>query len=115
MEFSRQEYWSGLPFPLPEDLPHSGTELRSLALWAYSLPSELLWLIQREDLEVRQNQEWRLVSELLLAAVHSGENSHNIRSNTVIGNVDHVIKPNTPRVRLPSPGLRPGCQPAQHK
>ena len=24
--FSRQEYWSGLPFPFPGDLPHPGTE-----------------------------------------------------------------------------------------
>jgi len=29
MEFSRQEYWRGLPFPSPEDLPDSGIELRS--------------------------------------------------------------------------------------
>ena len=28
--FSRQEYWSGLPFPPPEDLPDSGIEPRSL-------------------------------------------------------------------------------------
>ena len=26
MGFSRQEYWSGFPFPSPEDLPHPGTE-----------------------------------------------------------------------------------------
>ena len=26
MEFSRQEYWSGLPFPSPRDLPDSGIE-----------------------------------------------------------------------------------------
>ena len=26
MEFSRQEYWSGLPFPSPEDLPNPGTK-----------------------------------------------------------------------------------------
>ena len=26
MEFSRQEYWSGLPFPTPGDLPHPGIE-----------------------------------------------------------------------------------------
>ena len=26
MEFSRQEYWSGLPFPTPGDLPDPGTE-----------------------------------------------------------------------------------------
>ena len=31
MEFSRQEYWSGLPFPLPGDLPDPGIEPESLA------------------------------------------------------------------------------------
>ena len=30
MEFSRQEYWSGLPFPSPGDLLHPGTEPDSL-------------------------------------------------------------------------------------
>jgi len=30
MRFPRQEYWSGLPFPPPEDLPNSGMELTSL-------------------------------------------------------------------------------------
>ena len=29
--FPRQEYWSGLPFPLPEDLPSTGTDPASLA------------------------------------------------------------------------------------
>ena len=40
MEFSRQEYWSGLPFPSPEDLPNPGIEPRSPALLADSLLSE---------------------------------------------------------------------------
>ena len=40
MEFSRQEYWSGLPFPSPEYLPKPVTEPRSPALQADSLPSE---------------------------------------------------------------------------
>ena len=40
MEFSRQEYWSGLPFSSPEDLHNSGIKPRSLALQADSLPSE---------------------------------------------------------------------------
>ena len=31
MEFSRQEYWSGLPCPSPGDLPDPGIELASLA------------------------------------------------------------------------------------
>ena len=38
--FSRQEYWSGLPFPTPGDLPDPGIEPGSPALQAYTLPSE---------------------------------------------------------------------------
>ena len=41
MGFSRQEYWSGLPFPSPEDLPNLGIEPGSPALQADSLPTEL--------------------------------------------------------------------------
>ena len=41
MGFSRQEYWNGLPFPSPGDLPNSGIEPRSPALQADSLPTEL--------------------------------------------------------------------------
>ena len=40
MEFSRQEYWSGLIFPTPANIPDSGAELRSSALQSDSLPSE---------------------------------------------------------------------------
>ena len=40
MEFFRQEYWSGLPFPSSGDLPNPGMEPRSAALQADSLPSE---------------------------------------------------------------------------
>ena len=40
MEFSRQEYWSGLPFLSPGDLPNPGIKPRSLTLQADSLPSE---------------------------------------------------------------------------
>ena len=38
MGFSRQEYWSGLPFPSPGDLPDPGIEPRSPVLEADSLP-----------------------------------------------------------------------------
>ena len=41
MGFSRPEYWSGLPFPSPGYLPDTRIKLRSLALQADSLPSEL--------------------------------------------------------------------------
>ena len=44
MAFSRQEYWSGLPFPYPGDLPDAETDPGSPALQAYFFffkPSEL--------------------------------------------------------------------------
>ena len=41
MGFSKQEYWSGLPFPSPEDLPDLGIEPGSPALQAESLTFEL--------------------------------------------------------------------------
>ena len=40
MGFSRQEYWSGLPFPSPEDLPNPGIKPRSPTLQADALTSE---------------------------------------------------------------------------
>ena len=40
MGFSRQEYWSGLPFPSPGDLRDPGIELGSSTLQADSLPAE---------------------------------------------------------------------------
>ena len=39
MGFSRQEYWSGLPFPSPGDLPDPGVEPRSPTLQADALTS----------------------------------------------------------------------------
>ena len=53
MEFSRQEYWSGLPCPPPGDLPNPGIKPRSPALQADSLlsgppgksPSSILWVV----------------------------------------------------------------------
>ena len=41
MGFSRQEYWSGLPFPSPGGLPDPGIEPRFPTLQADSLPNEL--------------------------------------------------------------------------
>ena len=42
MGFSRQEYWGGLPFPSPGDLPNLGIEPASPALQADSSPAELI-------------------------------------------------------------------------
>ena len=44
IEFSRQEYWSGLPFPSPGGLPNPGIEPGSSALQTDTLPSEqVVW------------------------------------------------------------------------
>ena len=40
MEFSNQEYWNGLPFPSPGDLPNPGIKPGSPTLQADALPSE---------------------------------------------------------------------------
>ena len=40
IEFSRQEYWSGLPFPSPGDLSDPGIKAGIPVLQANSLPSE---------------------------------------------------------------------------
>ena len=40
MEISKEEYWSGLPFPLPGNLSNPEIEPRSSALWADSLLSQ---------------------------------------------------------------------------
>ena len=55
MEFSRQEYWSGLPFPYTEDLPDPGIELESPALQANFLPSEPLEKPAMCSLELDKN------------------------------------------------------------
>ena len=48
MGFPRQEYWTGLPFPSPGDLPDPGIKPRSPTLQADTLPSEPPWKPQRE-------------------------------------------------------------------
>ena len=50
MEFSRQEYWSGLPFPSQEDLPNPGiepTSLMSTALAVRFFTTSAIWEAQR--------------------------------------------------------------------
>ena len=55
MEFSRQEYWSGLPFPFPGDLPDPGIEPGSPALRADTLPSELRGKNLSQNLKAAMN------------------------------------------------------------
>ena len=58
MGFSRQEYGSGLPFPLPGDLPNSGIQPVSPvspALQADSLPAEPLLPLSNSEIQLANN------------------------------------------------------------
>ena len=50
MEFSRQEYWSALPFPSPGDLPASGIEPASSALEGRFFTSESVGFLKSTQL-----------------------------------------------------------------
>ena len=58
MGFSRQKYWSGLPFPSPGDLPDPGIELGSPELQVDSLPSELPYMQSHIPILVTQFDEF---------------------------------------------------------
>ena len=66
VEFSRQEYWSGLSFPSPGDLPDPGIEPGSPALQADSLPTEL-WR-KPMYLQMHESVSLRVLSKALWAA-----------------------------------------------
>ena len=68
-EFPRQEYWSGLPFPCPEDLSDPGIEPMSLAWEAGSLP--LSYLESQIDVHtLHQTKQKALISPLLLVKMN---------------------------------------------
>ena len=62
----RQEYWNGLPFPSPGDLPNSGIEPRSPALQANSLTSEPSGKPKEEEVRKRRSARARSCRALKL-------------------------------------------------
>ena len=74
MGFSRQGYWSGLPFPSPGDLPDQGIEPRSPALQADALPSEPPGIMETKWRIIIVNQlgydhSWKMGSGELIDSV----------------------------------------------
>ena len=68
MGFSRQECWSGLPFPSPGGLPNTGIKSGSLSLQADTLPSELGPLLIASLMTwnsdcVDHNKLWKILKE----------------------------------------------------
>ena len=69
MEFSRQEYWSGLLFPSPGDLPASGMEHGSPTLEVDSLPSEPPGKPMTNVNNVLKSRDFTLLTEVLIIKV----------------------------------------------
>ena len=61
IEFFRPGYWDGQPFPSPGDLPNSGTEPRSPALQADSLPVGVGSLSLLQQIFLTQESNWALL------------------------------------------------------
>ena len=69
MGFSRKEYWSGLPFPSPGDLPDPRIEPRSPALQTNSLPTELWgWVTANKLLLITKHPSLWIIYLLLFFA-----------------------------------------------
>ena len=67
MEFSRQEYWSGLSFPSPEDLPDPGMEPASPALAGGFFTTEP----PGKPLKLTDNNKILLLSLLCIGKIHT--------------------------------------------
>ena len=91
MEFSRQEYWSGLPLPSPRELSNPRTEPRSPALQADSLPSESPgkpWMIYKA---IRQRLwEWWVHFSMWSCAVHMSEDLAVLGLKVMMGFQTHI-------------------------
>ena len=93
MEFSRQEYWSGLPFPTPGDLPSSGmepTSLVSLALAGIFFTTGATWEPKHCNSSQIQTPFWLLGSLCITGLLHTSPCYHS-----------HTYVP--PSICLPSP------------
>ena len=95
--FFRQEYWSGLPFPSPGDLPDPQMKPRSPALQADSLPTEL-WGKPKLTMDMLNymstlNQQWRVgvQSDYLLSefSLQGQKHRHLLKAAHFLQNYDH--------------------------
>ena len=95
MEFSRQEYWSGLPFPSPGDLPNASIKPRSSALQADPLPSFQFSSVQSLSHVRLFATPWTVVRQALLSMEFSRQEYWSGLPFSSPGD-------------LPNPGIKPG-------
>ena len=87
MGFPRQEYWSGLPFPPPEDLPDPGIKPASSALQGDSLPLSYLKRVNSTILYI-----WKLLTEQILVVLITRKEIFKIALLTVYNLVLDVLQ-----------------------
>ena len=83
MGFSRQEYWSGLPFPAPGDLPDARIKPGSSALQVGSLPSESPGIEPWEAIKSQSRNAWVRWGEGLFIKVKRVRQLHRIPQASV--------------------------------
>ena len=116
MGFSRQEYWSGLPFPSPGYLPDPGIEPRSLALQADSLPAEpqgkpkntgvgRLSLLQWIFLTQESNRDLLHFRQILYQLSYQGAHASKVILKILQVRLQQYMKHELPNVQ---PGFRKG-------
>ena len=98
MGFPRQEYWSGLPFPSPGDLPNPEIKHLSPPLQAYSLPLSHL------------GSPWLTMSEWVIVSCFSSvQFSHSVVSNSLRPHESQHVRPPCPS---PTPGVHSDSHPS---
>ena len=80
MGFSRQEYWSVLPFPSPGDFTNPGIEPESSVLKADSLLLSHLYIYNNETI-------WNFKFQMLSFSHQSSHQSSILPSSTVLGSI----------------------------
>ena len=90
MGFSRQEHWSGLPFPFPGDLPDPGTEPMSPALaggffnWATWEAQEQISSTLNDNLKIKHiSENWNISTLIFLEVLSSRIGGLNLNSYTM--------------------------------
>ena len=91
MGFSRQEYWSRLPFPSPGDLPDPGIEPRSPELQADTLTSEppgtgRVIQLRKMKLSSKYSKEWGCIPTEQSEGSVDGKSLRTLRGGRVLDN-----------------------------
>ena len=96
--FSRSEYWSGLPFPSPGDLPNPGIDPRSPTLKADSLPSKPSgkpYILEEETKNKQVNKQINNICDVIKKKINTGKLERMVKEDLF----DEVTLSSTGRIK----------------